>query len=45
MAAAAGGVYARTVTAAASLEEALGEALAQVNGGRSAVVSVHVAPV
>jgi acetolactate synthase-1/2/3 large subunit len=45
VAAAAGGAYARTVTAAARLPEALGEALAQVRGGRSAVVSVHVAPV
>jgi acetolactate synthase-1/2/3 large subunit len=45
VAAAAGGAYARTVTAAARLEETLGEALAQVRGGRSAVVSVHVPPV
>jgi acetolactate synthase-1/2/3 large subunit len=45
IAAAAGGAYARTVTAAARLEETLGEALAQVRGGRPAVVSVHVAPV
>ncbi|HEY8043705.1 MAG TPA: thiamine pyrophosphate-requiring protein [Streptosporangiaceae bacterium] len=45
IAAAAGGAYARTVTAAARLEETLREALAQVRGGRSAVVSVHVAPV
>ena len=45
VAAAAGGAYARTVTAAARLPKALGEALAQVRGGRSAVVSVHVAPV
>jgi acetolactate synthase-1/2/3 large subunit len=45
VAAAAGGAYARTVTAAARLPEALGEALAQVRGGRSAVVSVHVPPV
>lgn len=40
---AAGGAYARTVTAAAA--QTLGEALAQVRGGRSAVVSVHMAPV
>ncbi len=45
IAAAAGGAYARTVTAAARLEDTLGEALAQVRGGRSAVVSVHVPPV
>jgi len=45
VAAAAGGAYARTVTAAARLPEALGEALARVRGGRSAVVSVHIAPV
>jgi acetolactate synthase-1/2/3 large subunit len=45
VAAAAGGAYARTVTAAGRLPETLGEALAQVRNGRSAVVSVHVAPV
>ncbi|MCW2905644.1 MAG: acetolactate synthase, partial [Actinomycetia bacterium] len=45
VAAAAGGAYARTVTAAARLPDTLGEALAQVRSGRSAVVSVHVAPV
>ena len=45
VAAAAGGAYARTVTAAARLAETLGEAFGQVRSGRSAVVSVHVAPV
>ena len=45
VAAAAGGAYARTVTAAARLPETLREALAQVAAGRSAVVSVHVPPV
>jgi acetolactate synthase-1/2/3 large subunit len=45
VAAAAGGAYARTVTAAARLPETLREALAQVAGGRSAVVSVHIPPV
>jgi acetolactate synthase-1/2/3 large subunit len=45
VAAAAGGAYARTVTAAPRLPETLREALAQVAAGRSAVVSVHVPPV
>ncbi len=45
VAAAAGGAYARTVTAAARLPETLREALAQVAAGRSAVVSVHIPPV
>jgi acetolactate synthase I/II/III large subunit len=45
VAAAAGGAYARTVTAAARLPETLGEALTQVRNGRPAVVSVQVAPV
>jgi acetolactate synthase-1/2/3 large subunit len=45
VAAAAGGAYARTVTAAARLPETLAEALGQVRSGRSAVVSVHVTPV
>ena len=40
---AAGGAYSRTVTAAARLPQTLGEALAQVRDGRSAVVSGHVA--
>jgi acetolactate synthase-1/2/3 large subunit len=44
VAAAAGGAYARTVTAAARLPETLREALAQVAAGRSAVVSVHLPP-
>jgi acetolactate synthase I/II/III large subunit len=45
VAAAAGGAYARTVSAAARLPETLREALAQVAAGRSAVVSVHIPPV
>ena len=45
VAAAAGGAYARTVTAAGRLPETLREALAQVAAGRSAVVSVHIPPV
>jgi len=44
VAAAAGGAYARTVTAAARLPETLRAALAQVAAGRSAVVSVHLPP-
>ena len=45
VAAAAGGAFARTVTAAGRLPDTLRAALDQVAGGRSAVVSVHVAPV
>lgn len=42
VAAAAGGAYGVTVTSPAELPEALATALAQVRGGRSAVISVHV---
>jgi acetolactate synthase I/II/III large subunit len=45
VAAAAGGAFARTVTAADRLPDTLRAALAQVASGRPAVVSVHVAPV
>jgi acetolactate synthase-1/2/3 large subunit len=45
VAAAAGGAYARTLTAAPRLPGTLAEALTQVGNGRSAVVSVHVDPV
>lgn len=45
IAAAAGGAWGRTVTKAAELEEALKEAFDAVHSGRSAVLSVHLAPV
>ena len=45
IAAAAGGAYAVTVTDPADLPRALKDALAVVHGGRSAVVSAHLAPV
>jgi acetolactate synthase-1/2/3 large subunit len=45
VAAAAGGAYAVTVDDPDELPQALGDALAVVQGGRSAVVSVHLPPV
>ena len=45
VAAAAGGAYARTVTDAGELPAVIGEALGEVAGGRSAVVSAHLPPV
>jgi len=45
VAAAAGGAYAATVTAAARLPQTLRQALAEVAAGRSAVVSVQIPPV
>jgi acetolactate synthase I/II/III large subunit len=45
IAAAAGGAYGLTVTDPDELPQVLKDALAVVHGGRSAVVSVHLAPV
>jgi acetolactate synthase-1/2/3 large subunit len=44
LAAAAGGAYAATVSAAGELPGTLARALTEVRGGRSAVVSVTLAP-